>query len=240
MQKQTDRTTQNARPFSVRTFALVAIVLLLSVLAAAGYFLVDAYREGQEIRRYVGGPFGEQLLYLQFCTVDEGDDSGLSESLEDQLSACRRTGGGKAGYYVYDFNIGRSVALSESDLALWKKHSVFAFPGTVHGLVGESDTNPFNSIVPFAEFTGFNYDCEPSDGDSDPVCKVAPTTCEADADVIRCTVFNPRTEREEMHVIEREARLELLTPQGFITGPDIYKMLKPRFFPSIDLFQRVP
>ena len=188
----------------------------------------------------MGGPFGEQLLYVQFCTGGEGDDSGLSESLEDQLSACRRTGGGKAGYYVYDFNIGRSVALSESDLALWKKHSVFAFPVSVHGLVGESATNPFNSIVPFAEFTGFDYDCEPGDGDGDPVCKVAPATCEADADAIRCTVFNPRTERKEAHVIERDSRLELLAPQGFVTGPDIYKMLKPRFFPSIDLMQRVP
>ena len=234
MQKQSDHTTQEERRFSIRTVALVAIVLLLSLLAGAGYFLANAYREGQEIRRYVGGPFGQQLLYLQFCAYDEGDDGGLSESLEDQLSSCRQTAGGKAGYYVYDFNIGRSVALSESDLALWKKHSVVSFPESAHGLVGESATNPFNSIVPFAEFTGFEYDCEPGEGDGDPVCPVAPAACEADADAIRCTVYNPRTEREEAHVIEREAGLELVAPQGFIAGPDIYKMLKPRFFPSID------
>ena len=208
--------------------------MLLSLLAAAGYFLVNAYREGQEIRRYVGGPFGQQLLYLQYCTAGEGSDGGLSESLEGQLSSCRRTAGGKAGYYVYDFNIERSVALSESDLAMWKKHGVVSFPESAHGLVGESATNPFNSIVPFAEFTGFEYDCEPGEGDGDPVCPVAPAACEADADAIRCTVYNPRTELEERHGIEREAGLELLAPQGFIAGPDIYKMLKPRFFPSID------
>lgn len=234
MQKHADHITQEGRRFSIRTVALVAIVLLLSLLAAAGYFLVNAYREGQEIRRYVGGPFGQQLLYLQFCTDDEGDGGGRSESLEGQLSACQRTAGGKAGYYVYDFNIGRSVALSESDLALWKKHSVFSFPDSVHGLVGKSATNPFNSIVPFAEFTGFNYDCQPGDGDNDPICRVAAATCESGANAIRCTVFNPRTEHEEAHVIERDAGLELLAPQGFVTGPDIYKMLKPLFFPSLD------
>ncbi len=234
MQKHADHITQKGRRFSIRTVALVAIVLLLSLLAAAGYFLVNAYREGQEIRRYVGGPFGQQLLYLQFCTDDEGDGGGRSESLEGQLSACQRTAGGKAGYYVYDFNIGRSVALSESELALWKRHSVLSFPESVHGAVEESATNPFNSIVPFAEFKGFDYDCEPGEGDGDPVCQVAPATCESDDDAIRCTVFNPSTEREESHVIERYAGLELLAPQGFIAGPDIYKMLKPSFFPSID------
>ena len=235
MQEPTTQTTQNGRRFSLRTSALIAIVLLLSLLAAAGYFLVGAYREGQEIRRYVGGPLSQQLLYLQSCNLDEGTVGGRAESLEAQLSSCRRNGGGRAGFYVYDFNIGRSVLLSKRDLALWKKHSVFAFPGSVHGSVGASATNPFNSIVPFAEFTGFNYDCGPGEGDRGPICKVAPATCQSDADSIRCTVFNPRTAREEVHIIEREDGLELLTPQGFIVGPDIYKMLKPLFFPSIDL-----
>ena len=234
MQKQADHITQEGRQFSIRTIILVAIVLLLSLMAVAGYFLVNAYREGQEIRRYVGGAFGQQLLYLQFCANDDGNGGGLAESLDGQLSSCREAAGGKAGYYVYDFNIGRSVALSESDLALWKRHNVLSFPDSVHGVVGESDANPFNSIVPFAEFTGFDYDCKPGDGDGGPVCQTAPATCEADADAIQCTVFNPRTGREESHVIERHGELELLAPQGFIIGPDIYKTLKPRFFPSLD------
>lgn len=233
MQKQTDRTSQNARPASVRTFALVAIVLLLSLLAAAGYFLVNAY--SQEIRQYVGGPFGQQLLYLQTCTAEQDGDGGQSETLEAQLRSCRQANGKRGGYYVYDFNIGRSVALSESDLALWKRHDVFSFPNSVNGLVGKSVTNPFNRIVPFAEFTGFDYDCEPGDGAGNFTCKVAPATCESDADAIRCTVFNPRTELEEVHDIRREPKLSLLAPQGFITGPDIYKMLKPLFFPFLDL-----
>lgn len=234
MQKQTDRTTQHARPTSVRTFALVAIVLLLSLLAAAGYFFVNAYSEGQEIRRYVGGPFGQQLLYLQSCTAEQIANGGQLDSLEAQLSLCRQATGEKAGYYVYDFNIGRSVVLSEGDLALWKEHDVFTFPSSVNGLVGKSATNPFNRIVPFAEFAGFDYDCEPGNNDGDFICKVAPATCESDADAIRCTVFNPRTEGEEVHVIEGDAELNLLAPQGFILGPDIYKMLKPLFFPSLD------
>ena len=49
---------------------LPQLSLLLSLVAAAGYFLVNAYREGQEIRRYVGGPFSQQLLVHAGVRID--------------------------------------------------------------------------------------------------------------------------------------------------------------------------
>ena len=48
------------------------------------------------------------------------------------------------------------------------------------------------------------------------------------------TVLNPHTESTELHVIERNAKMDLLVPQGFIAGPDLFKLLKPRFFPVLD------
>ena len=234
MQKQTDPTSHNAQPSSVRTFALAATVLLLSLVAAAGYFLVNAYSEGREIRRYVGGPFGQQLLYMQACVFTDGAGAASSISLEAQLDTCRRGHSPQAGYFVYDFNIGRSVPLDEEDLALWKEYDVFSFPDSVDGEVVASESNPFNRIVPFADFTGFDYDCVPVGDTSDFTCKRAPASCDLSAHSIRCSVTDPQTGEAELHVIERDPKLDLLLPHGFITGPDIFKMLKPRFFPRLD------
>ncbi len=228
MRERTGHATRIGRRFSTKAAGLVAIVLLL-LLATAAYFLVKAYRESQEIREYVGGPYGGQLLYLQACAADESAGAGGSDSLEAQLSSCRRS-----GYYVYDFNIRRSVVLTESDLAFFKEYDIFSFPDSVRGQVGESDTNPFNEIIPFEEFDGFDYDCQADDSDDGFSCKQAPALCERGAEAIQCNVFNPRTGREEMHVIERYAGLDLLAPQGFISGPDIFMMLKRRFFPILE------
>ena len=236
MQMQTSQAATDERRFSLKTVGIVSGVLLLALLAAAGYFLFNAYREGQENRQYVGGPFSAQLLYLQTCAADDADSGGRADALEAQINSCQRIAGRRAGYYVYDFNIKRSVALTEKVLALWKEYSVLSFPDSVYGQVRNSETNPFNNILLFAEFTGFDYDCVPADGDGDPICKRASASCEQSADAIQCTVFDPRTERSELHVIERHAGLKLLLAQGFISGPDLFKMLKPRFFPIIDRF----
>ncbi len=222
------------RLFNRKTAARFAIGLFLLILAAAGYFLARGYREGQAIRRYVGGPFGQQLLYLQACALNDGATVARLNSLEAQLESCQSSQSPQAGYFVYDFNIGRSVPLGEEDLALWKEYDVFSFPDSVDGEVAASESNPFNRIVPFAEFTGFDYDCAPSDDTSDFTCKLAPATCDASAHSIRCTVSDPQTGETELHVIERDPNLDLLLPHGFITGPDISKMLKPRFFPLLD------
>jgi len=234
LQKQTDPTSHSSQPSAVRTFALAATVLLLSLVAAAGYFLANAYREGQEIRRYVGGPFGQQLLYMQACVLTDGAGAASSISLEAQLDTCRRGHSPQAGYFVYDFNIGRSVSLGEEDLALWKEYAVFSFPNSVDGQVIASESNPFNRIVPFADFTGFDYDCAPNDDAGGFTCRHAPASCELGAQSIRCELTDPQTGEAELHVIERDPKLNLLLPQGFIVGPDIYKMLKPRFFPRLD------
>ena len=236
MQKPSDSAATDGRRRRIKFFAIPAAFLLLALLAAAGYFLFNAYREGQENRQYVGGPFSAQLLYLQTCAADDADTGGRADALEAQINSCQRIAGRRAGYYVYDFNIRRSVALTEKDMALWKEYSVLSFPDSVYGQVRNSETNPFNNIVLFAEFTGFDYDCVPADGDGDPICKRASASCEQGADAIQCTVFDPRTERSERHVIERHAGLELLLAQGFISGPDLFKMLKPRFFPILDRF----
>lgn len=220
-----------------RQLGIVSAVFLLILLASAAVLVFRAYSEGEEIREYVGGPFSSQLLYLQGCTAgaaDNGGQSATGQTVEDQIRICRETAGSRAGYYVYDFNIGRSVVLSARDMELWREYAVLSFPESLRGRVRNSETNEFNRIVPFEEFTGFDYDCVLTKGENEASCKVADASCELGSDAIRCTVFNPHTESSELHVIERDKALDLLLPQGFINGPDLYKMLKPRFFPVLE------
>lgn len=220
-----------------RQLGIVSAVFLLILLASAAVLVFRAYSEGEEIREYVGGPFSSQLLYLQGCTAgaaDNGGQSATGQTVEDQIRICRETAGSRAGYYVYDFNIGRSVVLSARDMELWREYAVLSFPESLRGRVRNSETNEFNRIVPFEEFTGFDYDCVLTKGENEASCKVADASCELGSDAIRCTVFNPHTESSELHVIERDEALDLLLPQGFINGPDLYKMLKPRFFPVLE------
>ena len=232
---QTDYATTDGRRFSFKTIGMVSAVFLFALLIAAGTYVYKGYKESQDIRQYVVGPFSAQLLYLQTCAADNADSRGRPGALEAQLRSCHWTAIGKrAGFFVYDFNIRRSVALTETDLALWKEYSVLSFPDSVHGQVRDSETNPFNEIVIFSEFTGFDYDCVLAEGESVPSCRRATASCEHSPDSIRCSVFNPRTGKTELHVIERLTTLELLLPQGFIRGPDLFKFLKPRFFPVLD------
>ena len=221
----------------LKQVGLALAVLLLILLASAGFLVYRAYLEGQEIIEYVGGPFSSQLLYLQGCAegaVDSGGKAGFPPTLEEQFNSCQQSTGGPAGYYVYDFNIRRSVALSEKDMELWRKYDLFAFPDSVKGRVASSQTNPFNSIILFEEFTGFDYDCALAEDGNDISCNLAPVSCSLSSDAIRCSAFNPHTEGTELHVIERNAKMDLLVPQGFIAGPDLFKLLKPRFFPVLD------
>ena len=216
---------------------LVLTLLLLMLLTSAGFLAYRAYAEGQEIRDYVGGPFSSQLLYLQGCAAGGADGGGQADvpaTLEEQFNSCRQLAGGRPGYYVYDFNIRRSVALSSRDIKLWREYDLFAFPDSVSERVEKSKTNPFNSIIPFEEFNGFDYDCALAKDGNEVSCKVAPASCVVSSDAIRCTVLNPHTEGTELHVIERNAKMDLLVPQGFIAGPDLFKLLKPRFFPVLD------
>ena len=221
----------------LKQVGLALAVLLLILLASAGFLVYRAYLEGQEIIEYVGGPFSSQLLYLQGCAAGEADGGGQADvpaTLEEQFNSCRQLAGGRPGYYVYDFNIRRSVALSSRDMKLWREYDLFAFPDSVSERVEKSQTNPFNSIIPFEEFNGFDYDCALAKDGNEVSCKVAPASCVVSGEAIRCTVLNPHTESTEIHVIERDAELDLLLPQGFIAGPDLYKMLKPRFFPVLE------
>ncbi len=211
--------------------------ILFILLASAAFLIYRAYLEGQEVREYVGGPFGAQLLYLQGCAAaasSSGGQEAAPQTLEEQIDLCRRTGNSRAGYYVYDFNIKRSVALSEKDLEDWKKYAVLSFPATLGGEVRNSETNEFNIIVPFEEFSGFQYDCTPDGNGNDFSCKVAAASCEFSGEAIQCTVFNPHTDSNETHLIKRDRSLDLLVPHGFIAGPDLFKLLKPSFFPNLD------
>ena len=224
----------------IRRFKQVGLalaVLLLILLVSATFLVFRGYREGQEIRDYVGGPFSSQLLYLQGCVASGADGGGQADvpaTLEEQFNSCRQLAGGRPGYYVYDFNIRRSVALSRRDMKLWREYDLFAFPDSVSERVGKSQTNPFNSIILFEEFTGFDYDCALAEDGNDISCNLAPVSCSLSSDAIRCSAFNPHTEGTELHVIERNAKMDLLVPQGFIAGPDLFKLLKPRFFPVLD------
>lgn len=215
--------------------AFIATILLLALLAVSGYPLLARYRVGQEIRQYVGGPFGRQLLYLQTCAADSvGGGAGLG-TLEMQLRSCQSAKAGRqAGYYVYDFNTRRSLQLTERDIALWKGHEVLAFPETVEGRVRNSASNPVNGIILFEEFAGFDFNCI-ADAQSDKFsCELAPATCELRDGAVQCRVFNPQSEQVEFHSIEKRPEIERMHPQGFITGPDLFKLLKPRFFPVLE------
>lgn len=224
----------NVKSPRLRQVGIATASILLILLASAAFLIYRAYLEGQEIREYVGGPFSSQLLYLQGCAPgasSSGGQEAAPPTLEEQIDLCRRTGNRRAGYYVYDFNIRRSVALSEKDLEEWKKYAVLSFPASLGGEVRNSETNEFNIIVPFEEFTGFQYDCTPDGDGNDFSCKVATASCEFSGEAIQCTVFNPHTDSNETHLIERDRSLDLLVPHGFIAGPDLSKLLRPRFFP---------
>ena len=213
---------------------LACAVLLL---ASAIFLFFRAYSESKAIREYVGGPFSSQLLYLQGCassTADGGVQAVNAATLEEQSDECRRSAGGRPGYYVYDFNIGRSVALSKKDIEAWREYSIFALPDSIDGRVENSQTNTFNRIIPFEEFTGFDYDCALTEDENVVSCEVAAASCVLRGATIRCSVFNPRTESRELHVIEQEGAFDLLLPQGFISGPDLFKLMKPRFFPVLE------
>lgn len=212
-------------------------VIALIALALLTLFVYRANVEGQEIRAYVGGPYSSQLLYVQGCApgaTDGGGQGGIVETLEEQFDSCRRSFGGRPGYYIYDFNIKRSVALSEGDMANLRKYDIFRFPSSILGRVEKSQTNPFNTIVPLEDFPGFNYDCAFGEDGNEVSCSVAPLKCDVSSDAIQCSVFNPDRGRFEPHDIEGNESLDFLIPQGLINGPDLFKLLKPRFFPFLD------
>ena len=220
-----------------RQVGIASAVLLLALLAFAASLAVRAYIEGREIREYVGGPFTSQLLYLQGCETGAGDGNllaGSAAALLQQFDKCRQAAGGRPGYYVYDFNIGRSVALTRVDMEQFEKYEILTLPKSVNGRVENSLNNPFNRIVHFEEFMGFEYDCTFSQSKEETSCNIAPTKCDLSRDAISCSVFDPRTGGFESHVIKRDRVLELLLPQGYISGPDLLKLLKPRFFPVLE------
>lgn len=220
-----------------RQVGLVSAVFLLILLASAAILVFRAYIEGKEIREYVGGPFSSQLLYLQGCATGTGDggvQAGNAATLLEQIDECRRAAGGRPGYYVYDFNIRRSVSLSRADMEQFRKYEVLTFPNSITGRVEDSLNNPFNKIIPFEEFMGFEYDCSFSVEKQESSCSFAPAKCDLSREAISCSVLDPRTGSFESHVIKRARALESLLPQGFINGPDLYKMLKPRFFPVLE------
>ena len=135
----------------LKQVGLALAVLLLILLASAGFLVYRAYLEGQEIIEYVGGPFSSQLLYLQGCAAggaDGGGQADVAATLEEQFNSCRQLAGGRPGYYVYDFNIRRSVALSSRDMKLWREYDLFAFPDSVSERVAKSKPTP--STVSFS------------------------------------------------------------------------------------------
>ncbi|MDE0632765.1 MAG: hypothetical protein OXH73_14775 [Caldilineaceae bacterium] len=221
----------------IKQVGVVAVVFLFALLATGVFLLFRAISEGKEIREYVGGPFSSQLLYLQGCATGTAGDGGQENSaatLEEQFNECRQAAGGRPGYYVYDFNIRRSVALSRVNMEQLRTYEIFAFPDSVTGRVENSLTNPFNKIIPFEAFMGFEYDCNFSVEKQETSCNFAPAKCDLSSEAISCSVFDPRTGNFESHVIKRDRALELLLPQGYINGPDLFKLLKPRFFPSLE------
>ena len=224
------------RPALVKKLGWVLAAVMSLALAYLAFFFFRVYLESREVRAYVGGPFGSQLLYVQGCapSATGGGLGATGGTLEEQFDSCRQPFGGRPGYYIYDFNIKRSVALSERDMENWRKYAIFSFPTSIMGRVEKSQTNPFNTIVPLEDFPGFKYDCSLDEDGEEAGCSVAPLKCDVRIDAIQCHVLDPNTGNFEHHLIEKDKGLEILVPQGFISGPDLYKLLKPRFFPNLD------
>ena len=229
---------------------LLPVSVLLILVAIAGYRVVTLYAAHQDIPQYVAGPYRWQLLYLQACAIDNQEDGSLEigrtkdkhrdslDALQDQITSCQhKLMGSGAGYYVYDFNIRRSVRLSQADMKQWKKYNVLSFPASIDGRVENNKSNEFNTIIPFERFKGFDYDCVLATNNTDRTCKKAHTSCKQSSAGIQCTVFNHQTRKMEEHLIQPIEEVALLIPQGFIIGPDLFKMLKPRFFPLLSLDQ---
>ena len=232
----------NPRPARLKQVGKAMAAISLIAAALLVLFLFRAYRESQAVRAYVGGPFSSQLLYVQGCApgaAGGGGQGNAAETLQEQFDSCRRPFGGRPGYYIYDFNIKKSVALSDEDMANLRMYEIFRFPSSILGKVEKSQTNPFNTIVPLEDFPGFSYSCVFDKDRDETSCSVAPLQCDVSGDAIQCNVYNPDTDSFERHAIKRDKSLDLLIPQGFIDGPDLYKLMKPSFFPTLDRLGRM-
>ena len=131
--------------------AFILILITLSILTV--YTLVKAMQiipsHGSEVQKFVDADRSEDVLYPKRilysvgCTIGNvrGEDSYLN-TLKGQINYCNRiskkVNGVKAGYYVHDFNVGRSIYLSERRINKYRKFESISFPDNLFGEVESS------------------------------------------------------------------------------------------------------
>ena len=186
---------------------LLIVIGLVTISVFSFYYSHYASRRS-EIQQFVNGPYSGWLLYERACTIGNIRDEIPIDSLQKEIDYCNRlASGGQAGYYVYDFNIRRSLYIDTSLMNILMQHNILSFPSSLYGPVESGTGNEFNTIVPVNDFTDFDISCKESVGSLD------------------CTVDS------EIHPIAHpEEGLDLLVPKGIVQGADWYKLLKPRFF----------
>lgn len=76
-------------------------------------------------------------------------------------------------------------------MTIWRQYNILSFPDSINGRVTNNAANPFNDLIPFENFTGFDYDYVLVADNINVSCKQASTSCEQTHEGIRCAVFSP-------------------------------------------------
>ena len=171
------------------------------------YALYNVAKQREDTKRFTDGSYASWFLYVQTCTIGNIRHEIPITTLQEEAEYCNQTApNSQVGYYVYDFNIRRSVYIDDSFMNTLATHNILSFPSSFYQSV-KSGTNEFNTITPLDRFTEFDISCEEVKNS------------------LTCMVNG------ETHKIKRSQGLDLFIPQGMVQGPDWYKLLKPGFFP---------
>ena len=141
----------------VRHLAII-FAILVAFIAVRGLVLFNnVYQQHEEVHSFVNADEDQpissgnaRILYKSICTIGNvrDEDPDLSDSFEKQVAYCNGVfKKSKAGYYIHDFNVGRSIYLSERMMREYDKYGIAKFPK--NGLVGSG-----NSVV--SEYIGVN------------------------------------------------------------------------------------
>lgn len=178
----------------------------MTVLLVVGYVLFANPSEREAKRAFDSGPYQAHLLYMRGCTIGNVRREERIDTPEKEMAYCDQLTKEKTGYYVYDFNIRKSVYLDQKALRELKKHDILRFPRSIFHNV-ENGGNTANTITPTNQFSGFSVSCSQRPS------------------VLECVVDGER------HTVQSDKNLDLLLPRGMVTGADWHKIIRKKFFP---------
>lgn len=187
----------------------IFILTFILILICAGVLISHLVSQRNSERQFMDGPYQIRLLYVQTCTIGNTRDETPITTIQEEIAYCNRmSSDGKAGYYVYDFNIRDSLYLENNLINTIMENDLLSFPDSLYkGVTGGS--NKLNMITPLTKFTDFEISCQTL------------------RNFLKCTID------DDVYLIPRVEDLDLILPQGIVWGPDWYKILKSGFFPFI-------